>query len=183
MGSKLSRSIAGYKSRNDRRVLLLGLSGAGKSAIVGYIRKITKTVNTLGDVAQFDVQTFQVGKYSFSVWDVGGKEALRPYWRHHYVGTQGVVFVVDGADPGSLPTAIAELRGAAGDSQLVDAAFLILAHKCDAPGALSAVALSTAMDLAGALAGHPWHVQATSATTGEGLQQGWDFLGANMKEL
>lgn len=184
MGSKLSRSIASYRSRNDRRVLLIGLEGAGKSAILSHIRKLTGKSMSLGEITQtFDVQDLRVGKFNFSVWDVGGKEALRPYWRHHYVGTQGVVFVVDATDRVSLPTAIAELRSAATDLQLQDAAFLICANKCDQRGALTALELSQAMDLSSVMLGHPWHVQATSALKGEGLEQGWKFLAENMKEL
>jgi len=32
MGSKLSRAVHGYMARHDRRLLLVGLDGAGKSS-------------------------------------------------------------------------------------------------------------------------------------------------------
>lgn len=50
--------------------------------------------------------------------DVGGEEKLRPYWRHYYTGTQGVVFVVDASDRERLPLAALELRSLANDEQL-----------------------------------------------------------------
>jgi hypothetical protein len=50
--------------------------------------------------------------------DVGGEEKLRPYWRHYYTGTQGVVFVVDASDRERLSLAALELRSLANDEQL-----------------------------------------------------------------
>ena len=32
---------------------------------------------------------------SFTVWDVGGQDKIRPLWRHYYTNTQGLIFVVD----------------------------------------------------------------------------------------
>jgi GTPase SAR1 family protein len=185
MGSNLSRAVAGYRTRNDRRVLLLGLSGAGKSAIIAHIREQLPgaTAPALRDVSQFDVQPMVVGKCTFRVWDIGGKEALRPFWRHHYLGTQGVVFVVDATDRASLPTAAAELKAAAGDVLLTDSAFLVLAHKSDLSGAMTAAELGRTLNLPAVLLGHPWHVQASSVVSGDGLASGWAFLLQNTKAL
>lgn len=30
--------------------------------------------------------------------DVGGQDSIRPLWRHHFTGTQGLIYVVDSAD-------------------------------------------------------------------------------------
>ena len=30
--------------------------------------------------------------------DVGGQDNIRPLWRHYYVGTQGLIYVVDSND-------------------------------------------------------------------------------------
>lgn len=35
---------------------------------------------------------------SFTVWDVGGQDKIRPLWRHYYQNTQGLIFVVDSND-------------------------------------------------------------------------------------
>jgi len=50
--------------------------------------------------------------------DVGGEEKLRPYWRHYYTGTQGVLFVLDASDRERLPLATLELKSLAQDEQL-----------------------------------------------------------------
>ncbi len=35
---------------------------------------------------------------SFTVWDVGGQDKIRPLWRHYFQNTQGLIFVVDSND-------------------------------------------------------------------------------------
>ena len=32
------------------------------------------------------------------MWDVGGQKVIRPLWRHYYLNTQGIIFVVDSAN-------------------------------------------------------------------------------------
>jgi signal recognition particle receptor subunit beta len=108
---------------------------------------------------------------------------MRPYWRHYFSGTQGIVFVVDASDRARLDAAAAELRTLAADIQLSDAAVLVLANKADAPGAMACDELSRVLDLPATLAGHPWLAQATVARTGAGVDAGLAFLAANMKAL
>jgi signal recognition particle receptor subunit beta len=108
---------------------------------------------------------------------------MRPYWRHYYTGTQGVIFVIDAADRARLDVAASELRSLATDEQLADAAILVLANKADVAGALTAADISRRLDLPLMLAGHPWHVQAASGTTGTGVEEGLAFLAANMRPL
>jgi signal recognition particle receptor subunit beta len=63
------------------------------------------------------------------VQDVGGQDKLRPYWRHYYTGTQGILFVVDACDGGRLDMAAAELRSLAADEQLAAAPIVVLVNK------------------------------------------------------
>ena len=44
------------------------------------------------------VACFRYKNISFTVWDVGGQDKIRPLWRHYYQNTQGVIFVVDSND-------------------------------------------------------------------------------------
>lgn len=80
--------------------------------------------------------------------DVGGEEKLRPYWRHYYTGTQGVLFVVDASDRERLPLAALELRTLANDEQLAEAVIAVAVNKTEAPGAMSLQEVQRSMDLA-----------------------------------
>ena len=46
----------------------------------------------------FNVETVEYKNISFTVWDVGGQDEIRPLWRHYYQNTQGLIFVVDSND-------------------------------------------------------------------------------------
>jgi GTPase SAR1 family protein len=79
--------------------------------------------------------------------DVGGEEKLRPYWRHYYTGTQGILFVVDATDRERLPLAALELRTLANDEQLTEAVIAVAVNKTEAPGAMSLQDVQRGMDL------------------------------------
>lgn len=36
----------------------------------------------------FNVETVEYKNISFTVWDVGGQDKIRPLWRHYFVNTQ-----------------------------------------------------------------------------------------------
>ena len=44
------------------------------------------------------METVEYKNISFTVWDVGGQDKIRPLWRHYYQNTQGLIFVVDSSD-------------------------------------------------------------------------------------
>ena len=70
------------------RVLLVGLDNAGKTTIVKRVNgeDISKISPTLG----FDIKTLEFRGYRLNVWDVGGKDKIRPLLRHYYQGTDGI---------------------------------------------------------------------------------------------
>ena len=49
-------------------------------------------------IAGFNVETVEYKNISFTVWDVGGQDKIRPLWRHYFQNTQGLIFVVDSND-------------------------------------------------------------------------------------
>lgn len=40
--------------------------------------------------AGFNVETVEYKNISFTVWDVGGQDKIRPLWRHYFQNTQGL---------------------------------------------------------------------------------------------
>lgn len=51
----------------------------------------------------------------------------------------------------------------------------------DLPNAMSADQITSGLEL-DKISSHPWHVQPTCATTGEGLDEGFDWLAERIKE-
>jgi len=42
----------------------------------------------LGFISGFNVETVEYKNISFTVWDVGGQDKIRPLWRHYFQNTQ-----------------------------------------------------------------------------------------------
>lgn len=217
MGAGFTRPLKEFRQRTHRRLLLLGLDGAGKTSIATLARASSKRPrgesssdggSSSSSASQsasaggggpgaspagasvadggFAVETFRRGALTFHLWDVGGGEQLRPYWRHYYTGTQGVLFVVDASDRARVALAAAELRGAAADEQLSDAAVAIVATHAGAPGALTLAELAAELQPESALAGHAWTLLAVDAVAGgggAGLDAVWAFFADKTRRL
>lgn len=39
----------------------------------------------------FNVETVEYKNISFTVWDVGGQDKIRPLWRHYFQNTQVII--------------------------------------------------------------------------------------------
>mmetsp|Transcript_12821 Transcript_12821/g.18653 ORF Transcript_12821/g.18653 Transcript_12821/m.18653 type:complete len:122 (+) Transcript_12821:48-413(+) len=78
--------------KQEMRILMVGLDAAGKTTIL-YKLKLGEVVTTIPTIG-FNVETVEYKNISFTVWDVGGQDKIRPLWRHYYTGTNGLIFVV-----------------------------------------------------------------------------------------
>lgn len=56
------------------------------------------------------METVEYKNISFTVWDVGGQEKLRPLWRHYFANTSAIIYVVDSNDPLRLDEARDEMN-------------------------------------------------------------------------
>ena len=82
--------------KEEVRFLMVGLDAAGKTTIL-YKLKLGEVITTIPTIG-FNVETVAYKNISFTVWDVGGKDKIRPLWRHYYQNTQAMIFVVDSND-------------------------------------------------------------------------------------
>ncbi|OQS01734.1 ADP-ribosylation factor family [Achlya hypogyna] len=182
MGSTLSRKFARFWTRNHRRVLLVGLDAAGKTTILYHLR-LHKAIPTLPTIG-FNSEALALHGLTLDIWDVGGQDSLRPYWRHHFTGTQGIVFVIDSSDGDRLELAKAELHGVLRDDQLTTACLLLILNKRDLMVADEAD-LVARLDFTAICdeQGRKCHVQPTVATTGDGLTEGFQWLCQTMEPL
>lgn len=81
------------------------------------------------------------------VWDVGGQASIRPFWRNYFDATDGLLFVVDAADPARLPAAGRVMAQVCKEERLAGVPLCVLANKQDVPGAMDARAVAAALGL------------------------------------
>ena len=77
----------------------------------------------------FNVETVTYKNLKFQVWDLGGQQGLRPYWRCYYQDTNAVIFVVDSTDKERLEYSKQELDIMLQEEELKGAPVLVLANK------------------------------------------------------
>ena len=123
----------------------------------------------------FNVEIAQRKDISFTVWDVGGQDKIRPLWRHYYQGTQGLIFVVDSNDRDRVEDAREELNKMLNEDEMRDAILLVFANKQDLPNAMPAAEVTEKLGLQ-SMRNRQWFIQSACATTGDGLYEGLDWL-------
>merc|ERR1711976_1025407 len=120
--------------KKEMRILMVGLDAAGKTTIL-YKLKLGEVVTTIPTIG-FNVETVEYKNISFTVWDVGGQDRIRRFWRHYYGGTNGVIFVMDSNDRDRAEDACQELSKMLGEEEMRDAVLWAVANKQDLPNAM-----------------------------------------------
>eukprot|EP00727_Mastigamoeba_balamuthi_P013662 m51a1_g8919 putative adp-ribosylation factor-like protein 1 (186) ;mRNA; f:806035-807161 len=173
MGNWFSSLWDRFFGQSEVRILILGLDSAGKTTILYRLHcgEVVTTIPTIG----FNVENVTYKNIKFQVWDLGGQDSIRPYWRCYYANTDAVVFVVDSADRARVGIAREELHTILEEEELRDAVLLVFANKQDLPGALAEAEVSDALGLP-ALRNRQWAIFRSSATKGVGIMEGLEWL-------
>merc|ERR1712003_573053 len=135
-GGFFAKALDAIKGKTEHRILMVGLDAAGKTTIL-YKLKLSEIVTTIPTIG-FNVETVEYKNISFTVWDVGGQDKIRPLWRHYYQNTQGLIYVVDSSDKERVQESHDELHKMLNEDELRDAILLVFANKQDLPNAMPA---------------------------------------------
>ena len=176
-------------------MLFIGLDASGRTTAL-YRLKLGEIVTTIPTIG-FNVETVDYGDTSFTIWDVGGCDRIRPLWRHYYQSTQAVIYCVDSNDrermtpqPGDDETSYMYKYGSArnlfmqtlDEDELKNAVVLVLANKQDLPGACSVEEVAQAMGVEGyRQRGVSIVCMGSCATSGDGLLDALDWLSSAIK--
>ncbi|RKP30208.1 ARF/SAR superfamily [Metschnikowia bicuspidata] len=175
MGHRISSL---FKNR-EMRILMLGLDNAGKTTVLYKLKlgKTSKSVPTVG----FNVETVKHKNVSFSVWDCGGQERIRPLWRHYFTGTNALIYVVDSSDWARLEESKTELMRVISDKELANCMVIVLANKQDIEGAINPKELIERFNMKSLSLQHTWSVVPTIAIDGTGLQETLNWISNHSK--
>lgn len=71
------------------RILLLGLDNAGKTTILKQLasEEVTQVTPTAG----FNIKSVISDGFKLNVWDIGGQQKIRPYWKNYFENTDVLV--------------------------------------------------------------------------------------------
>lgn len=158
--------------------MMIGLDAVGKTTIMyklkpGEVETACPTIGFLYETIEYTGKHF----VSFTTWDVGGRDKMRPLWRRFYknFNCNAVVFVVDSNDHDRIDDAREELMKIMNEDELMNTPLLVFGNKQDLPNAMSTVQLTEKLGLHN-LQCQQWFVQGSCAITGDGLYEGFDWL-------
>lgn len=152
---------------------MVGLDAAGKTTIL-YKLKLGEVVTTIPTIG-FNVESVEYKNIKFTMWDIGGQDKIRLLWRYYYNNVEGIIFVIDSNHKERIEDAREEIHKLLGEEELKGAPLLVLANKQDLPGAMTTTEIAEATGLHG-INDRQWYIQASCATTGDGLYEGMDWL-------
>ena len=175
MGYSMSKIASIFSKQKETRLLVCGLDAAGKTTML-YAAKLGEIVTTIPTIG-FNVETVLYKNLQIVCWDVGGRDKIRPLWRHYYQDTSGIAFVVDSNDRERIDEAREQLHQIANEDLLQEVPILIFANKQDLPNALSVKELEEKLDMTKFdKSQRKWYIQPTIATQREGIQEGFQWM-------
>ena len=174
MGFLLSKIIEFFtKSRNNFKIIILGMQNAGKTTILYRLSlgQLVKTTPTIGS----NVEELTHNNVKFQAWDLGGQESTRSVWDVYYMSTDAVVYVIDSQDDENFEESKAQFHKVISHPNLKNTIILIFANKQDLPGAKDVNKLIEDYEF-DKIKNHIWKIQSCSALKGEGLISGIKWL-------
>ena len=159
------------KTQIEKRFLILGLDGAGKTSILNRLTKkdFTEPEPTVG----LNVEQIVHRNYAVTFWDLGGAATL--LWKHYYHSTDAVIFVVDSTDRDRIDTAREELINAISDTDLTECPLLVYGNKQDKEGAMSIDDLTMTLEF-DKLRSKNKFLEPCSAAKNEGIFEGLEKI-------
>ncbi|CAD5110898.1 unnamed protein product [Dimorphilus gyrociliatus] len=168
--------------RKECNIVVVGLDNSGKTTILNKLKPDDSQTSDIVPTIGFNVENFSSKSLQFNAFDMSGQGRYRNLWEHYYKDCQGVIFVIDSADKLRMPVAKDELDQLIQHPDLVSkrVPVLFFANKMDHRDALSSVKCSTLLKL-DEISNKPWHICASNAITGEGLDEGVNWLSDQIK--
>ncbi len=146
IATKLYSLLTSWSETSPKRILLLGLDGAGKTSIL-YKVKLNENILTIPTVG-FNVETVSPCKgVNFTVWDVGGQYKIRQLWRYYFQNSQGLIYVVDSSDTLRFAESSEELHAIMNNDEMRDVPVVVIANKQDLPNAVSCGEMASKLGL------------------------------------
>ncbi|MHA2500714.1 MAG: ADP-ribosylation factor-like protein [Candidatus Hodarchaeales archaeon] len=162
-------------------IAVAGLSEAGKTAFIRRLRG--SPLETLLRTVGIDVEMHRSKDSLFRLFDLGGSKAFRKVlWEHYIRSAEGIVFVVDGADPTSFPEA-RECFSRVMHWAKPDTPVLLLWNKSDRPEYVSYSRLPDEFrfNIPGEEGSFPFFIAQVSVLQDEGIQAAFDWLAERIR--
>ncbi|GMI36890.1 hypothetical protein TrRE_jg11112 [Triparma retinervis] len=169
--------------RQEVRILVIGLDNSGKTTLINHIKPSSSSTFEVTPTVGYNVEEFSKNNLNFTVFDMSGEGRYRNLWEHYYESVQAIIYVIDSTDSLRLCVSSDELSTLLSHPSLSSRSLplLFFSNKMDVPGALSPVEVMKGMELE-EIKDRPWHITASNAITGAGVEEGVAWLSEKIIE-
>ncbi|KAG6599754.1 ADP-ribosylation factor family [Phytophthora cinnamomi] len=173
---KLLASALGIK-KTQVRILVVGLDNSGKTTLVNHLKPKKSQAREVVPTIGFQVEEFTKSNLNFTVFDMSGQSRYRSLWENYYSDVQAIIYVLDSTDTIRMCVAKDELEQLVEHKELASkkVPILFFANKMDLPNALTPVECMQMLELDN-LGSKSWHITASNAVTGRGVEEGIEWL-------
>ncbi len=162
----------------DARIVVIGLQNAGKTTFLKRIKEPTKPIKTRATMG-VNVETYKIDSDSrVAVYDIGGQSVFAEHlWEPHLRKCDGVIWVLDSADPLKMVEARKWLDKV-NDWIQQEAVFCFIVNKKDLPNTLSFEEIIAELHLERFMMARPrsFGLYLTSAKFGDGVEEAWEWF-------
>jgi len=159
----------------------LGLDNAGKSTLLYMVKndRMTQTAPTIHPHSE----ELKLGNIKFNTFDLGGHETARKIWKEYFPAVDGIIFLVDAADPSRFPEAKEELENVLNTPELANIPICILGNKVDKVNAVKEEELKESLDLSmfSSKDSRPIQLYMCSITKKTGYSQAFNWISEYLK--
>jgi len=166
------------KDEKEARILMLGLDNAGKTTVLKKLSE--EDISHIMPTQGFNIKSLVHDGFKLNVWDIGGQKTIRPYWTNYFESSDALVYVIDSSDHRRLEESSQELKELLAEDKLAGVPLLVFANKQDLMQASPAEELGESLQL-DSIKDRTWTIQACSAKSGDGLQDGMEWLISQVK--
>lgn len=132
----------------------------------------------------FQVENFKSGGLNVTAFDMSGQSTYRGLWEAYYQEVQAIIWVLDSSDKLRMELAKEELGLLLGHDDIRGRSpplpLLIFANKMDLRGSLTPVECMEMLGLQD-IQDKPWHITASNAVTGDGIEEAMTWLADALK--
>ncbi|TYZ62670.1 hypothetical protein PybrP1_002849 [[Pythium] brassicae (nom. inval.)] len=173
---KMLTNALGIK-KTQVRILVVGLDNSGKTTLVNHLKPKKSQAREVVPTIGFQVEEFTKANLNFTVFDMSGQSRYRNLWENYYSDVQAIIYVLDSTDSIRMCVAKDELEQLVEHKELSGKKIPILffANKMDLSSALTPVECMEHLEL-DKLTGKSWHMTASNAITGRGVEEGIAWL-------
>uniref|UniRef100_A0A8C2HT05 ADP-ribosylation factor-like protein 3 n=1 Tax=Cyprinus carpio TaxID=7962 RepID=A0A8C2HT05_CYPCA len=167
-------------TEQELRIVLLGLDNAGKTTLLKQLASEDVNTITPTQVRRAAARGYVTcDSMKLNVWDIGGQRKIRPFWKKYLENTDLLIYVIDSADKKRFEETGLELSELIDEENLKGVPLLIFANKQDLATASPANEIAEGLNLH-TYRDREWQIQACSAISGEGVQDGMNWISNNI---